>query len=343
VVLGVCPGLCIERDHESIVTEIVGWCLELPLNRSSVFYVGRPLFYTGGLVLALSSLFVGATVIANDYEEDDDTAEVWDDYQRELSERDVEWAFFVPDQIRSFSKVEPKPKRHSTFVLVMGAPISGAEKRAARDALGSQVVESWGNSESLGTITEPEDLDQRPDSVGRPFLTDELQVVDETLRECPPGEIGRIAGAETAGFQKYSNRPDATKEVKRNALIISDDIGRCDEDGYFYVAGRDQDVVLRGKTSLVLPRIADKVRTCDGIAGVEVCASDGEGDLEIAAAVVLAPGRSSTGDELCDELNAALDIEEHLSRVVVVEALPRLASGKVNRLAVHARLFEELK
>ena len=57
----------VKRDHESMVTEIIGWSLELPLTRHSVFYVGRPLYYTGGLVLALSCLFVGGTLIANDY------------------------------------------------------------------------------------------------------------------------------------------------------------------------------------------------------------------------------------------------------------------------------------
>ena len=49
----------IVRNHNSMITEIMGWCFELPLTRQSVFYIGRPLFYTGGLVLALASLFVG--------------------------------------------------------------------------------------------------------------------------------------------------------------------------------------------------------------------------------------------------------------------------------------------
>ena len=169
------------RDHNSMITEIMGWCLELPLTRQSVFYIGRPLFYTGGLVLALASLFVGATLIVNDYDDDSDADEVWSDFEKQLLAQEVDWAFFVPDQLRAFTRLGRTPKRAATTILVMGAPISGDEKRKARDTLGSQIVESWGNSESLGTITEPTDLDLRPDSVGRPFLTDELWVVDETL------------------------------------------------------------------------------------------------------------------------------------------------------------------
>ena len=69
---------------------------------------------------------------------------------------------------------------------------------------------------------------------------------DETLTPCAPNEPGRIVGGETAGFEEYSNRPEATLEVKREKLIISDDIGYADEFGYFYVTGRDQDILLLG-------------------------------------------------------------------------------------------------
>ena len=333
----------IERDHNSMVAEVVGWCLELPMTKNSVLYIGRPLFYTGGLVLTLASLFVGATVIANDYDDDDDPAKVWLDYQRELAAQEIEWAFFTPDQLRAFTRTKLTQRRYAKFILVMGAKITGVEKRAARDVLGSQIVESWGNSESLGTITEPEDLDRRPDSIGRPFLTDDLWVVDDSLKPCAPGELGRIAGADTAGFYQYSNRPDATKKVKRKALIISDDVGYTDETGYFFIAGRDQDLVVRGNASVFLPAIADKIRAREDVLEVELCASDVHGADEFVAAIVLASGVTTNTEELRASLNADLDSEEQLTMVVVLDALPRLASGKVDRLAVRRRVFENHK
>ena len=330
----------IERDHNSMITEVIGWCLELPLTKHSVFYIGRPLFYTGGLVLSLASLFVGATVIANDYRDDDDPEAVWSDYQEMLSLHGVEWAFFMPDQLRAFVAMHPTDPSHSKFILVMGAPITGAEKEEAHRALRSQIVESWGNSESLGTITEPEDLALRPDSVGRPFLTDELCVVDDSLNPCEPGKVGRIAGADTAGFDKYSNRLDETERVKQQALIISDDIGHTDEDGYFYVSGRAQDLVVRGDLSVFLPDIAEKIRAQPYIAAVEVCSTDVEGDIQLCAAVVLNSGGAANEEDVCRKLNACLDQQEQLSKVLLLDALPKLASGKVDRLSVR-RLFEE--
>ena len=328
----------VERDHNSMITEIVGWCLELPLTKHSVFYIGRPLFYTGGLVLVLATLFVGGTVIANDYQDDDDPAEVWSDYQMTLSAHSVEWTFFVPDQVRAFVAANPTDHEHSKSILVMGAPISGDEKLAARTVLASQIVESWGNSESLGTITEPEDLDLRPESVGRPFLTDELDVIDDSFNPCEPGKVGRIAGGDTAGFQGYSNHPDATKQVKTRSMIISDDLGYTDSNGYFYVSGRLQDHVVRGGASLYLPTVATKIRAHPDIAEVEVCAITNGDAIHLCAAVVLTPVTTTNAEGLCATVNVGLDDQEQLLRILVLDALPKLASGKTDRLAVRGLL-----
>ena len=331
----------IERDHESMVTEIIGWSLELPLTRNSVYYVGRPLFYTGGLVLTLATLFAGGLVIANDYHDDNDPDEVLADYIRESQEREVDWAFFVPDQLRALTKARPALGSPAKSILVMGAPISGAEKLAARMALGSQIVESWGNSESLGTVTQPEDLDERPDSIGRPFLTDELFVVDEDLQPCGPGEVGQLAGAETAGFSEYANRPDATKAVKRERLIVSDDVGYVDEDGYFYIRGRVQDIVVRGDTTVFLPQVAQKLRNRPEIEEVEVCSFEAASEIQLAAVLVFSQPAASTVSEYRQLINDDLALAERLSQVIVLEAFPRLPSGKVDRLKLRRLVTEQ--
>ena len=339
----------VERDHGSMVTETIQWCLELPLTRHSVFYISRPLFYTGGLVLLLATLFVGATAIANDYRDDDgDAAAVWTDYQSVLLAHDVDWAFFVPAQLRVFIAAQPTAPRHSKTILVMGAPISGSEKLAARNILGSQIVESWGNSESLGTITEPEDLDIRPDSIGRPFLTDELTVVDvdnNTLpTPCAPRQMGRLAGSDAAGFSSYSNRTEATVQVKRQNLIISDDVGYRDEDGYFFVEGRDQDVAIRAGTLLSCQRIGAKIRAQTDlgalVSDMAICIVEVQATVHVCAGVVLVAGAGLSAEGLRERFNRVLEPGERLSWVRVMASLPELPSGKSDRLGVRAALIE---
>ena len=182
----------IERDHNSMITELLGWCLELGLNRETTFYIGRPIYYTGGLVLLLSTFITGGCAILNDFKNDNDPNEIWADYQSVLSGLHVSWAFFVPEQIRVFTTIAEKMKtspKAASGILVMGAPISGQEKVKANRLLVCEIVESWGNSESLGTITEPDDIRIRPDSIGRPFLTDELYIVDDNCNQITQPEM----------------------------------------------------------------------------------------------------------------------------------------------------------
>jgi len=329
----------IERDHESMVTELVGWCLELGLTRQSRFYIGRPIYYTGGLVLTLATLLVGGAAILNEYREDS-FDEAWADYQRTLEGTQIDFAFFIPDQLRRFLTAPgTQQARSARIVLTMGAPITGAEKQQVVTAFGCDIVESWGNSESLGTITDPEDVHVRPDSIGRPFVTDEMCVVDDHSQPLPPTVLGRLAGSESAGFVKYCNRPDATDLAKRNSLIISEDVGYADENGFYYVRGRQQDcVVLPDGSTTVLQELEDNVRTLPMVQDCcIVTTTSGSGELSFGVAVVLSTQQVHAG--LSDAVRQKLPANVPAPQIRVVDTLPRLPSGKVDRLAVN-RQFE---
>jgi acyl-coenzyme A synthetase/AMP-(fatty) acid ligase len=325
----------IERDHYSMVTELIGWCLELPLSRHTTFYIGRPIFYTGGLVLTASTLLVGGTVVLNDYADDNNPRLVWTDYQAFGTKHEMQWAFFIPDQLRAFIGLAAAGLASSAKnVVTMGAPITASEKLEARARLGSAMVESWGNSESLGTITDPEDLDTRPNSVGRPFLTDELIVVDESGKEIQARAEGRIAGAEEAGFARYSGRPEATERVKQRNLIISDDIGYLDEQGYLYVRGREQDSFIVGGRNYFVRDLEESLRVLPGIVELVVVSLPSEtGDATLCALVVQDAQRTFSEAELLRGLNGLLSAPLKLERAALVDAIPRVPSGKVDKSA----------
>jgi acyl-coenzyme A synthetase/AMP-(fatty) acid ligase len=329
----------IERDHNSIITELLGWCLEMGLNRETIFYIGRPIYYTGGLVLSLSTLITCGQLILNDFKNDNDPNEVWNDYQAILSEISLSWAFFVPDQIRAFTTIAEKlntiPKA-ARGILTMGAPISGQEKVKASKLLNCDIIESWGNSESLGTITDPDDIKTRPTSIGRPFLTDELYIVDENCNQITqPDTLGRIAGSEEAGFCKYCNRPDATSRVKQNDLIISEDIGYVDKDNYFYIKGRQQDCIVKNDETLFKSDIEGKLRRIKSVAECSIATKDiNDTSFELVAVVVPSDTHSANKNDFLDELNAALTPNEQLNDVLLIKSMPRTSSGKIDKTAI---------
>jgi long-chain acyl-CoA synthetase len=332
----------IQRDQYSMVTEFVGWCLELGLTRHSRFYIGRPLYYTGGLVLAMSTLLVGGTLILNNISDFNDPVAVWSDYQNASTKLNIDWAFFVPDQLRRFVKLSdicaPK-KLGAKSILVMGAPITGSEKVQVSQSLSCSIVESWGNSESLGTITDPEDIHVRPDSIGRPFLTDDLLVVDETFRAISPGQIGRIAGGEEAGFSEYSNRPEATARVKINQLIVSDDFGYRDHEGYFYISGREQEIVIVDGRTVFLPKIERAIRLVDNVLECFVSAYQHR-SLKIGVMFVSTGETSKILLAIRECLSREAANDQYIGCILAVDSLPRLPSGKVDRV-VCRRYIEE--
>lgn len=320
-------------DGLSITSELLAWCLELELRRTSKFFIGRPLNYTGGLVLAASCLLVGATIICPSTQQVDDDC-LWHLYQQMCGNHTIDWAFFIPSELRSFvsriAKGDILNKGGAENILTMGEPISGKEKRLAHDYLGSTIIESWGNSEGLGTITDADDLKVRPDSSGRPFLTEEILILDEKFHVCQPGITGRVAGRQDTMFTEYANRNEATERTKRDNYILSDDLGYLDEDGYLYVTGRSEDVIIAEGETLVIPILEERLRAtnwCNDAAIVSITV-DNKPTLAI---FVILKDTSLEGAELHDQCVEFLDVQIQITKVKSLDKIPRLPSGKIDK------------
>jgi fatty-acyl-CoA synthase len=212
----------------------------------------------------------------------------------------------------------------------MGGPISGDEKIRVSHLFRCNIVESWGNSESLGTITEAEDLANRPDSIGRPFVCDDLFIVDENLVPLAPGERGRIAGGIEAGFIRYCNRPEATDQARRDGLIISEDYGLQDEDGYFYILGRLSDNVVRDGRSIFLSQLEARIRSDEQINECCVTSIGDEEAVQIVA--VVSPTVKTDPGKILDRLNRMFPPYERIDYVLLAD-IPKVPSGKIDRLA----------
>lgn len=323
-------------NNFSMTSELLAWILELGIRRETRFYIGRPVYYTGGLVLTLATLLVGGTAILPDQGKDANFHEIWKHYQACVKKSNIDYAFFVPDQLRTFIKIANNPIGCET-ILVMGAPISGAEKRKVSEILKSNIIESWGNSEGLGTITEKDDLYTRPDSIGRPFLTEKIYVVADDLKKCNILERGRLAGSEETMFTEYANRPEATKRVKRKNLIMSDDIGYMDENGYFYIAGRAQEMfVVDGKT-ISIPEMEENARKIPDIKNVCIIVKERKEEVNFFSLVV--SNNIKNNDLIKNEIGKRLKVK--LSNILFVDKLPRLISGKIDRIKAGELIIKE--
>lgn len=321
------------RSDFSINMELLGWCLELPITRDTVFQVARPLYYTGGLVLTASTILAGGTVLTSS---DDQAAHVIE----MCREAKPTWVFMIPDQLRDLAKIAAlgQPWRAiETRVLTMGSPVGSRLKQSLADLFAYPITESWGNTEGLGTISDDSCWRSRPDSIGRPFLADEITVRRPDGQECAEMEVGRLCGIADSSFVKYQNREDLNDTLRDGETIISEDFGFRDSGGYFYHVGRVTERHVTSDGSVVFTgRIVEDIRALDCVEDIHVVVcSYLNGDQEqhdVVGIAVRKPTELISTEDMCSRINSMLILPHRLTRLVFIDELPRTANGKIDQV-----------
>ncbi|MCK5020194.1 MAG: AMP-binding protein, partial [Candidatus Peribacteraceae bacterium] len=320
----------IVRTYYSIISELFGWFIELEINNQTHSYIGRPVYYTGGLVISLTTLFLGGTISAID----DHSPELYYEY---IKKWPVDLSFFVPSNIPYLidyfitNKITIKCGKK---ILVMGAPISQNVKVQARDILNTSIIESWGNTEGLGTITSQDDLYTRPTSIGRPFLTDSLFIIDDAKNILPPFEIGRIAGSTDSRFSYYQNREDLTEQLVSPDMIISEDLGYVDGEGYFYICGREKEVIVTSKFKMFPSLVENMIFELEVFQEVALIGVGTGEDIKPVCAVTIKEGVRKDKGVLIENINTLIVEMGQISDLFVIEQMPKNASGKIDKKAL---------
>ncbi len=184
----------------------------------------------------------------------------------------------------------------------------------------------------------PEDLDRKPGSVGLAIPNTELWIVDERGDKVGPGVVGELVIRGATVMKGYWNKPEATAErlrpgpVPGELVLYTGDLCRLDEDGYLYFVARMDDVIkTRGEK--VAPNEVEAALL--GIAGIREAAVVGIPDTilgqAVKAFVVLQPGSELTPASMRLQCQARLEPHMVPAEIVVVPALPRTSSMKINK------------
>ena len=112
--------------------------------------------------------------------------------------------------------------------------------------MGLTINEFYGQTECnlvVGTCAEV--MEVRPGSMGRPIPGHKVDVTDEDGNPVSPGTAGEIAiqGPDPVMFLEYWGNPEATKEKYLGKWLLTGDLAKKDEDGYFWFVGRKDDVI----------------------------------------------------------------------------------------------------
>jgi O-succinylbenzoic acid--CoA ligase len=195
-------------------------------------------------------------------------------------------------------------------VLVGGARLDPALRARAADA-GVRVVATYGMSETCGGCVYD----------GRPLDGVAVKV----------GADGRIRIGGPVVFDGYDGQPDLTGQVLERGWFVTQDLGRIDHDGLLQVTGRVDDVVVSGGVNVSTAAVAARLREHPSVTEAEVVGvPHPEWGDEVVAVLAGDLSLDAARDWVADALPRAWSPR----RVVLAPALPLLANGKVDRLAV---------
>lgn len=323
--------------HGNFHWSAVGSALNLGVQPADRWLACMPLFHVGGLSILLRSAVYGTTAVV--HERFDETRA-----NHALREQGITLLSVVATMLARMLEADGAPYPASVrAVLVGGGPAPRPLVEAARDR-GLPVLQTYGLSEAASQVTTLPAADalRKPGSSGVPLPGTTVRIArDDGAGTASAGEVGEILVAGPTVMPGYRGRPEATAAALRDGWLHTGDVGYLDDEGYLTVVDRRDDLIVSGGEN-VYPAEVEGV-LAEHPAVLE-CAVVGEPDdrwgRRVAAVVVPRPGAATealTADVLaafCRERLAGYKVPRTFT--LRSEALPRTASGKLQRHLVRA-------
>lgn len=306
--------------------------------------VSMPLFHVGGMGAALTAIHEGVPLSLLRKPDADDVVVA--------IEQGCTRAFLVPAAIASLLASGPRGSSALARLSLLtygGAPCPLPLLERILGALpDTQVVQVYGMTELCGTVTTLDNAAHRdaarPErlaSAGRVIDGAEVRIVDpQTLTEMPEGASGELWFRTSKAMTGYLHQTEATAEaITSDGWVRTGDMGRIDDGGFVFVDGRIKDVIITGGENVYSLEVETVLASHPAIAEVAVIGVPEPvmGEM-VVAVVVAAPDARVDAGVIIAHARDRLAGFKCPRRVVVVDALPRNAAGKVLKRDLRERI-----
>jgi len=287
-----------------------------------------PLFHTFGQTVSMNaSMTVGATLTLVPKFDPGDVLET-------MARDGVTHFYGVPTMYGALLH-HPGREDYDTSALRVcmtgGSSMPVEVLRGFEEAFGAIVLEGYGLSETspVASCNHPH-MERKAGSIGTPIEGVEMRIVDADDNEVPRGEVGEIVIRGHNIMKGYWAREDATAEALRGGWFHSGDLGREDEDGYFYVVDRKKDMIIRGGYNVYPREVEELLYEHPAIREAAVVAvPHPEWGEEVGAAVVLEPGADATPAEISAWVRERIAAYKYPRVVWFIDDLPKGPTGKI--------------
>lgn len=330
--------------HNNILASERAYCARLNLTWQDVFMMPAPLGHATGFLHGVTAPFlIGARSVLLDIFTPDACLALLEQQRCTCM---LGATPFVYDLLNVLEK-QPADLSALRFFLCGGTTIP---KKVARECqqLGIKLLSVYGSTESS-----PHAVVNLDDPLSRFMHTDgyaaagvEIKVVDDARKTLPPGCEGEEASRGPNVFMGYFDEPELTaRALDEEGWYYSGDLCRMDEDGYIKITGRKKDIIVRGGENISSREVEDILLQHPKIHDACVVAMPDErlGERSCAYVVLKAPHHSLSLEEVVAFFSrkrvAKYKYPEH---IVVIEKLPRTASGKIQKFLLRKDIMRRL-
>ncbi len=237
---------------------------------------------------------------------------------------------------------DPVPGRDRTRVIVAGAPPPSRTIERIESELGWEFIQIYGLTETAPLLTvnrQRSEWDDLPANerarklmrAGVPAIGTELAV----------DERGEVLARSNTVMDGYWNQPEATEEALAGGWFHTGDGGTFDEEGHLHILDRKKDVIISGGENVSSIEVEDVVFAMPGVAEVAVIGVPDDRWGELVTALVVTDGTTPVTEErviaYCRERLAGFKCPK---RVELREALPRTATGKLQKFKLRSEFWE---
>ncbi|ELR6790809.1 medium-chain fatty-acid--CoA ligase [Escherichia coli] len=330
--------------HNNILASERAYCARLNLTWQDVFMMPAPLGHATGFLHGVTAPFlIGARSVLLDIFTPDACLALLEQQRCTCM---LGATPFVYDLLNVLEK-QPADLSALRFFLCGGTTIP---KKVARECqqLGIKLLSVYGSTESS-----PHAVVNLDDPLSRFMHTDgyaaagvEIKVVDDARKTLPPGCEGEEASRGPNVFMGYFDEPELTaRALDEEGWYYSGDLCRMDEAGYIKITGRKKDIIVRGGENISSREVEDILLQHPKIHDACVVAMPDErlGERSCAYVMLKAPHHSLSLEEVVAFFSrkrvAKYKYPEH---IVVIEKLPRTASGKIQKFLLRKDIMRRL-
>lgn len=302
------------------------------INQNDVLCHALPLFHVHGLCFALHTAIIsGSKVIMLDRFS---APEVMDILKRK--EEDFRCSVFmaVPamyNKLLDFVGQKKIDLSHMRLLTSGSAPLSPKDFFRIKEVFGKEVVEREGMSETGMNFSNPLHGKKKPGSIGVPLPELEVRIVDpESFRDVRKGDVGEIWLKGPGVTPGYWRKPDETEKAFHDGWFRTGDLGRVDEDGYYYLTDRLKHIIISGGENISPKEIENVISRLDGV--IEACVvgiPDPKWGEKVVAAVVKERDADLDEDKIKDFCKMHLHDWKCPKDIRFIDELPRNTMGKV--------------